>query len=89
MRKQIINSAVIVLGILSFASLGVYFLALHDIYHDYASPEMMSRMGVSAAPGWGSCTPEWTALQVGFLLMIAFHVLFFVALSIDRKPPIG
>ena len=85
MRKGLLSSAVIVLGVLSFLSLVFYFLALHDIYHDYASPEILSRAAITAVPGWASCSLEWGILQAGFLLMIAFHVLFFIALFVRPK----
>lgn len=88
MRKQFMNSAIVLLGGLSFVSLFFYFGALHDVWHDYASPEVWSRAGQNL-PGWYSpvnrCPLEWGVLQVGFLMMLAFHILFFVRLVRNHR----
>jgi len=82
-RKQFMNSAVFLLGGLSFVTLFFYFAALHDVWHGYASPEVWSRAGQSL-PNWYSpvnrCPLEWRFLGVGFWIMVAFHVLLFVRL---------
>jgi len=82
-RIQILNRAIEIFGVLSFLSLVGYYLAGHDIWHDYASPEVWARAG-QALPGWYSpvnrCPLEWGMLQVGLLLMLTFHVLLFVRL---------
>jgi hypothetical protein len=89
--KRWIDSAIAILGALSFFSLVGYFLALHDIWHDYASPEVWTRAG-QALPPWfdpvNRCQLEWGMLQVGFLLMLAFHILMFIRLVAReyRKP---
>jgi len=74
-----LDRAVVVFGILSFLSLIAFFLALHDIGDDYASPEAFARAG-QPLPDWYSKvnrTPaEWLVLQVGFVLMLVFHVLW-------------
>ncbi|MGE5360192.1 MAG: hypothetical protein ACM3NQ_14340 [Bacteroidales bacterium] len=76
-----IDAALVILGPLSFLSLVGYFLALHDIWHDYASPEVWARAG-QALPAWYSPynrTPgEWGMCQVGFVILLAFHALLFV-----------
>jgi hypothetical protein len=76
-----LNSAVFVLGILSFVSLIGFYLALHDIWHDYASPEVWARAG-QVLPQWYSpgnrCPGEWGMMQVGFVLILSFHILLFV-----------
>lgn len=83
MRKQLLDSVIFIVGILSFASLFFYYAALHDIWHDYASPEVWVRAG-QTLPAWYSpvnrCPLEWGFLQVGFLLMLTFHILLFVKL---------
>ncbi len=77
-RKKWIDLAVAVFGPLSFLSLIVYFLALHDIWWDYASPALWVRAGQSL-PAWydpiNRCPGEWAALQIGFLFMATFHIL--------------
>ena len=76
-----LDAAVYLSGFLSFVSLFAFFLAGHDIWHDYASPEVWIRAGQSL-PDWYSpanrCPLEWGFMQVGFLLILAFHVLLFV-----------
>ena len=78
--RRWIDLAIAVLGPLSFLSLVGYFLALHDIWHDYASPEVWARAG-QMLPSWyspGNRTPgEWGMCQVGFVVLVAFHVLLF------------
>ena len=91
--KRWINSAVAILGALSFLSLIGFFLALHDIRHDYASPEVWARAG-QTLPAWfdpvNNCALEWGMLQVGFLLMLAFHIMLFVRLLVRefKKAPV-
>ncbi len=79
--RQWMDAALLALGFLSFMSLVAYFLALHDIWHEYASPEVWARSG-QTLPDWYSpvnrCPSEWEILQVGFLIMLAFHLLLFV-----------
>ncbi len=78
--RRWIDAAITVLGSLSFLSLVGIYLAGHDIWHDYASPEVWARAG-QALPGWYSPfsrTPlEWGMMQTGFLVIVAFHVLLF------------
>ncbi len=77
-RKQWMDLAVAVFGALSFLSLICYFLALHDIWWDYASPAVWERAGQSL-PAWydpgNRCPGEWGVLQIGFLFMLGFHIL--------------
>jgi hypothetical protein len=76
-----LDAAVLISGFLSFMSLIAFFLAGHDIWHDYASPEVWARAGQNL-PDWYSpvnrCPLEWGFMQAGFLLILAFHVLLFV-----------
>ena len=82
MLKKLLDAGIVAFGALSFLSLCGYFLALHDIWHDYASPEIWARAGQSIptwfSHGWHECRVEWGMLQVGFLLMAVFHALLFV-----------
>lgn len=82
------DAAVGLLAPLSFLSLVGLFLAGHDIYHDYASPEVWARAG-QPLPGWYAPfnrTPfEWGMMQVGFLVIAAFHVLL-LARYLMRNP---
>jgi len=42
-RRGYLDSAIVVSGFLSFMSMLLYFAALHDIWHDYASRSVGSR----------------------------------------------
>jgi hypothetical protein len=86
--QHLIDTAVGVLGTLSFLSLIGFFLAGHDIWHDYASPEVWARAG-QALPAWYSPwnrTPlEWGMMQVGFVIVLAFHVLLFARFVFNAR----
>lgn len=78
--RRWIDAAVAILAPFSVLSLIGIFLAGHDIYQDYASPEVWARAG-QPLPAWYSPwnrTPlEWGMMQVGFVVIVAFHVLLF------------
>jgi hypothetical protein len=80
-RLQQLDHAVVIAGVLSSLGLLGFFAALHDIYHDFASPELWARAGL-ALPSWYSPvnrTPlEWGMVQAGFLVVGSFHVLLFI-----------
>ncbi len=85
-----LNAAIAVLGVCSFLSLIGFYLALHDIWHDYASPDVWIRAG-QQLPAWYSagnrCPLEWGMMQAGFLFLLAFHILLFVRLMKRRPAP--
>ena len=87
MTKKPLDSAVVLFGILSFLGLAAFYMALHDIGHDYASPEVWARAG-QTLPIWYSpvnqCPLEWRVMQIAFLLMLVFHILLVVKLSRSR-----
>ena len=87
-RKKWLDSTVLVFGVLSFLSLIAFFLALTDIWHDYASPDVFARAG-QALPDWYSqfnrCLLEWRVIQVGFVLMLVFHILLIVRWLSGRR----
>jgi hypothetical protein len=78
--RRWVDVAVAVLAPFSVLSLIGFFLAGHDIYHDYASPEVWARAG-QPLPAWYSpvnrTAGEWGMMQVGFVVIVAFHVLLF------------
>ena len=83
MENKIFRTAVAVFGAVSMLCLLSYFLALHDIYHDYASPEvlkMQTTLGLGALPEWTECPLEWRAIQIAFWPMLLFHILFLTAI---------
>jgi len=76
-----LDTGAAILGVLSFLGLFFFYAALHDIWHDYASPEVWSHAGQNL-PDWYSpvnrCPLEWGFLQVGFLMILSFHILLAV-----------
>jgi hypothetical protein len=87
--KRWVDAAVAILAPFSVLSLIGFFLAGHDIYHDYASPEVWARAG-QPLPAWYSPvnrTPlEWGMMQVGFVVIVAFHALLFVRFVLRTLP---
>ena len=79
--RRWVDAAVATLAPFSVLSLLGFFLAGHDIYHDYASPEVWARAG-QPLPAWYADfnrTPlEWGIMQAGFVVIVAFHILLFV-----------
>jgi len=68
-----------IMGMVSLLCLVGYFLALHDISHDYASPETWVREGRSVPawlPDWASCSGEWRMTIWGYIPMLMFHLAF-------------
>ena len=88
--RRWIDTAIMVVGPLSFLGLVGMALAGHDIWHDYASPEVWARAG-QALPAWHSPvnrTPlEWGMMQVGFVAIVAFHVLLFARYLLRTRRP--
>ena len=91
-HRRWLDSAVLVFGVLSFLSLVAFFLALTDIWHDYASPDVFAKAG-QPLPDWYSaynrCSLEWRVLQVGFGVMLVFQILLFVRWLSDRRDRLG
>jgi hypothetical protein len=76
----IFNIAVLIFTILDF-------MALHDIWHDYASPHIIAQFGLKssqALPVWTKTTGEWGMvdfslgsrfiLSILFMLMMVFYM---------------
>ena len=88
--RRWLDTAVVVLGTLSFLSLIGFFLALHDIWWDYASPAVWAHAG-QPLPSWYSPfnrTPgEWGMMQVGFVIVLAFHLVLFARYLVKTGIP--
>lgn len=84
MRKmKLVTTATAVLGVLSLVCLVGYYLALHDIFHDYASPKVLQEQADLASrqlPEWTACPLEWRIIGIGFWPMLVFHITFLVSL---------
>ena len=85
LQKRIACIITLVLGVISFGCLTGYFLALHDIYHDYASPETWRSENLHIPewlPEWRSCPGEWRLVGFGYWPMFVFHLVFFVTAAL-------
>lgn len=77
--QRVVETVTVVLAVVSLLSLAAYFLALHDIARDYASPTLLRAQGLvgwERLPEWTACPLEWNVLTAGFLPMLLFHVVF-------------
>lgn len=79
MRKlQILTAATVLMGIVSFLCLLGYFLALHDIYQDYASPRVLyeqADISPKTLADWIACPLEWNMIRSGYWPMLVFHFM--------------
>ncbi len=75
------------LGIASAVLLLAMFGALHDISEDYASAETWTREGMPVpdwVPEWVACELEWNVVEIGWWVLAAFHIMFFVSIIVRR-----
>ena len=82
------GKATAALGILSLLTLVGYYLALHDILRDYASPKVLQEQaGVAAGtlPDWTACSLEWRVVSIGFWFMLLFHIAFLLSVGWRAK----
>ena len=93
MRKgKLITTTTAVLGILSLLCLVGCYLALHDIFHDYASPKVLqeqAQLAPGTLPDWTACPLEWRVVGIGFWLMLAFHIAFLVSFVSRQNKPLN
>ena len=83
MKKNNLTALTAVFALLSLGSLFLYFLALSDISNDYVSTKVLenhSDLDPATLPDWTSTTGEWFIVRIGYGIMLAFHILFFVNL---------
>lgn len=83
------RAVLVILGLLSLVSLFFMYLALSDIYKDFASPQVFLRAG-QPLPAWyvetvNTCPLEWRVLQIGWATALLFNVGFFVNLLRRRR----
>lgn len=88
--RKAVGTAMAALGIVSLLCLVAYFLALHDIHHDYASPEVLKEqttLGPDALPAWTSCPLEWRVIRFAFWPMLLFHILSLIGIVLYWRNP--
>ena len=76
--KRTFDSAVLLLGILSFPALGCLFLALADIYQEYVSTRVLAAHSIdhTALPDVYHCTFEWIVVIASFCVLLSFLIVF-------------
>lgn len=83
-RQKLTSKTTVVLGVLSLVCLVGYYLALHDISHDHASPKMLheqAKLMSGQVPEWTACPLEWRIISIGFWPMLVFHMVFLASLA--------
>ena len=86
-KRKSVTTATSILGVLSFLCLIGNYLALHDIFNDYASPKVLQEQAniVPVLPDWTACLLEWRVVGIGFWLMLAFHIMFLATFFLQIK----
>ena len=87
MRNKILVRIAFVAIILSFLCLIAFYLALHDIFHDYASAKVIREnlSAVAALPVWTACTLEWKVVGICFWLLVVLQAIFLFGLITSRN----
>jgi hypothetical protein len=88
MTPRALTIVTVILGLVSLATLIAMFLALHDISQDYASAETWTREGRTVpdwVPAWASCPLEWRVVEIGWWLLLLFHLVFFVSMIVRAQ----
>ncbi len=87
MRNKTLVTITALAGGLSALCLIAYYLALHDIFLDYASAKVIQE-NVSdpvSLPAWTACSLEWRVVGICIWPMVAFHAIFLVGLITGRS----
>ena len=76
-QLKILTGIALIFCILVFLLTILDYLALHDIYTDYVSPEDFGYLGITLPdlPKWTNTTGEWTAVGVSYFARFIFLIL--------------
>ncbi|MCC6485900.1 MAG: hypothetical protein IT364_00235 [Candidatus Hydrogenedentes bacterium] len=88
MNGTVLKRMTLCLGMISLLCLAAFFLALDDIYDDYASPALLEEYLIGPGtnlPEWTACPLEWRIVRLGFWPMAAFHVVAMLGLLRGNK----
>jgi hypothetical protein len=85
--KKLLNGAVCGVGFLIPLALFTIGATTHDIWWDYMSVPLFTRFKTDL-PSWydssvHSCQGEWTALGIGFMVIVLFSVLLFARFLVN------
>lgn len=88
MNAKALRVITLILGAVSLLCLAAYFLALDDIFDDYASPALIQEYLAGSRvnlPDWTTCPLEWRIVRLGFWPMAVFHVVAMIGLLRGKK----
>jgi len=87
MRNKTLMTVATVTVILTVLCLIAFYLALHDIFYDYASAKVIREnlSAVMTLPGWTACALEWKVVGICFWLMVVMHAIFLFGLITSRN----
>jgi len=80
-KKKALNIITIIMAIITIVLLAGSYLALHDIFRDYVSPNVLqeqTRLELGSLPEWTECRLEWRFVVTGFWLVLLFQIIFLI-----------
>jgi len=78
-RQKFLNLITLIMAIITIVLLVGSYLALHDIFRDYVSPNALqeqTRLELGSLPEWTECRLEWRFVATGFWLVLLFQIIF-------------
>ncbi len=78
-RQKLLNLISLIMAVVTIVLLVGFYLALHDIYRDYASPlvlEEQTGLEFGTLPEWTECRLEWRFVTIGFWLVLLSQIIF-------------
>jgi hypothetical protein len=67
------------MALITIVLLAGSYLALHDIFRDYASPKVLqeqTELKFVSLPEWTECRFEWCFIAIGFWFVLLFQIIF-------------
>jgi len=87
-RIDVVMKFVLVIAIVLCLLTILDYLALHDIYKDYASKAVLSYLNLalpSELPGWTNTQLEWNAVTLNYILKIFLAITNILLIVILRN----
>ncbi len=78
-RLKLLNLISLIMAIITIVLLAGSYLALHDIFRDYASPRVLQEqtcLELGTLPEYTDCRLEWRFVGIGFWLVLLFQIMF-------------
>ncbi|BAJ64987.1 hypothetical protein [Anaerolinea thermophila] len=75
-RPRWIVGAWLLVNLIGLAALGLGWMALNDIFHDYVSPQVLAEVGIEASPPeWTQTSGEWSMVLITWAFLLALMAL--------------